>query len=361
MKGEELARRRETLGLNQSQAAEFLGIDRTTLVRWEKAEELPRLAAAGAATLLKPGREVNDWVCSLKPAARRGIMQRISENVSKCVEETKNEIATGPGPAILRAGLSGRVLNELAQKSGIELVKIVGLSAGGEITRYEETLLFQAELELGWITLAEIPEGEYRPGQKFHVTEIAVLPSDGTAEKAAADFKKAVLEESPEAIAARGAARPDGPAPVPDPLTGIHPLREDPDTMEYGGVKRGGPDPVRKYRRDLDPLAVSNWPASCAECSMTAEMKGGDACPGCPNYVASAPASVPIAEGPQVEKLRRTLKTMLAQFGAKGVTQLSGKTGIPADKIRGFVTDSDQLTVPQFDAIMDVLRETEGA
>jgi hypothetical protein len=79
MKGSELVALREAVGLNCSQAAEFLGVDRTPLIRWERSDDIPRLAAAGTSTLLVRDAELDAWVATLKPAARRGIAARCAE------------------------------------------------------------------------------------------------------------------------------------------------------------------------------------------------------------------------------------------------------------------------------------------
>lgn len=94
MKGSELAALREALGLNQSQAAEYIGVDRSSLSRWEKNEhlELPRLAAAGAAAMLRQGPEFDEWISSLKPAAARAIQVRAAEyNERKGVDNGKTD------------------------------------------------------------------------------------------------------------------------------------------------------------------------------------------------------------------------------------------------------------------------------
>ncbi|HWH01722.1 MAG TPA: helix-turn-helix transcriptional regulator [Pilimelia sp.] len=53
MRRRNLAVRRKTVGLSQEQLAEVMGVDRSTVVRWERADTepqpwlRPRLAAAG--------------------------------------------------------------------------------------------------------------------------------------------------------------------------------------------------------------------------------------------------------------------------------------------------------------------------
>jgi DNA-binding XRE family transcriptional regulator len=97
MKGEVIKTLRLAAGLNAAQAAEYLGIDRSTLARWEKGGELPRIAAAGAFKLLQPGKELNDWVCSLRSSAREAVKRRIAEFIisTSMVELAGGQYAAG--------------------------------------------------------------------------------------------------------------------------------------------------------------------------------------------------------------------------------------------------------------------------
>lgn len=437
MKGSELVSRREALGLNQSQAAEFLGIDRTTLVRWEKSDEIPRLAAAGAANLLKPGREVNDWVASLKPAARRGIYQRITENIEAAIELSRNTPAEGPEIDIIHGVLAGKRPDEItliADRASICIDQVVIFLNTMTISQYNCSALLRAAVELGWIMLGELPEGEYGRGQEINIAQrstdngeknaeevrpepaqpegsdgIPVCPpcegatasqldarevvpmaeaqhnpgdegacpgaggdlqelggnggekdlSDGSLPALAAEFKQAVIEQ---ASVARGASRHDGTATVPDPA-GINPLTFDPATMPYGGIARPLPDDsTPPIHEALEPLDISNWPNSCAECSMKESydrmgitLPEANECGGCPNF-----KEEPAIDAQKAEKARKVLKVMLTQYGAKGLRELSGKTGIPGPIIRCFVFEEGPLTAVQFSAVLDVLREVEA-
>ena len=245
MKGEELKRRREVLGLNQGQAAEFLGVDRTTLARWERVEEIPRLVSVGANALLMFSPGLEEFVEGLKPAARRGVMSR----------------------------------------------------------------------------------------------------------------------------------------------------REDARRMTgFDGVVPGG---------KLGTLPISDWPASCAECSLAKDIpvRGLEDCAGCPNlpeadededsadnvcqiahFIApgctcvecdearrtagTAPIveePIVLATGPAVEALRKTLRDKFQQFGRKGILQLSVFANVTTDDLVAFTAGQYELSVPEYTAVMDVIREGEGA
>lgn len=158
MKGSILTARRGALGLNCSQAAEYLGVDRSTLVRWEKSEDIPRLAAAGAETLLRAGAEVEAWIGSLKPAARRAVKERAEgwgrEPVAAAdcpapkeavlpapAEEMAAGVAAGVAVETLRRALKvklfqfgARGVESLSSITGISIEQIRGFAEGGALS-----------------------------------------------------------------------------------------------------------------------------------------------------------------------------------------------------------------------------------
>jgi hypothetical protein len=99
MTGDELAALREALGLNQAQAAKYLGVDRATILRWERSGKLGRLAEYAAEKLV-PGRQLEAWIGGLQPAARRGINRRRGRDGMTSCGSVEGELAgqrTSPG------------------------------------------------------------------------------------------------------------------------------------------------------------------------------------------------------------------------------------------------------------------------
>lgn len=107
MKGSELVALREEVGLNCSQAAAYLGVDRTTLARWEKLGEIPRLVAAGAVSMLKSGDELAEWVSAQKPVVRRAVVPRTyggdSSNAETHTETVQSEHSQSGRPGGISA------------------------------------------------------------------------------------------------------------------------------------------------------------------------------------------------------------------------------------------------------------------
>lgn len=82
MTGKELEERRKALGLSMDQAARFLGVERTSVWRWEKTDELSPMAAAICEKIAE-GEGFRTWLNGTANAKeRRAINRRLARNAS---------------------------------------------------------------------------------------------------------------------------------------------------------------------------------------------------------------------------------------------------------------------------------------
>jgi hypothetical protein len=156
MKGSELRARREAIGLNQTQVSEFFGVDKATVLRWERSAELGRLVTWGYAKLIYGDAEFDTWFNALKPAARRGILRRAGEIKS---DSTLNGVERGPAagaepaeatpPAritqILQAGQAGVTATRIESETSLR--QLVGEPAPESVFPEHEDIAAGPEVE----------------------------------------------------------------------------------------------------------------------------------------------------------------------------------------------------------------------
>jgi hypothetical protein len=194
------------------------------------------------------------------------------------------------------------------------------------------------------------------------------------AEKAAGDQSKNGVDDRGLSQAAGEAAELEGTGPKntwssvarelsDDRAPGIVPERhgKDPVVVDMQPAPMDGPDPDRvaagmQKEKYFDGIAHPPEGSPHPEFPELTRVDGGYLGP-----IKSFPGdAVVTASGPEVEKLRRALKLKFRMLGHRGVNDLSNRCQVPGKKLLEFAAGDGELSQAEFDAVMAVIRESEG-